>query len=92
MGLPFHIGYGSPICYKRLQSDRLCCKVLEMGINRGASAFQPTNFRVLRAIIADMKEENQDYLLIVQLGSTDILLHFGLSLFNPLEDNKLPYA
>ena len=64
--LPFHIRYSSLISYKKLQSDRVYCTVLQMGRNKGASASQPTNWlflRVWKAIIPHMKEENQGYLL-----------------------------
>ena len=67
MDLPFHIRYGSLICYKKLQSDRLYCTVLEVGRNKGASASQTTNWlflRIWKAIIPHMKEGNQGYLLI----------------------------
>ena len=67
MNLPFHVRYSSLVYYKKLQSDRLYCSVLEMGRNKGISASQPTNWlflRIWRAIIPHMKEGNQGYLLI----------------------------
>ena len=67
MDLPFHIRYGSLICYKKLQSDRPYCTVLGMDRNRGASASQPNSWlflRFWRLIIPHLKEGSQGYLLI----------------------------
>ena len=112
MDLPFHIRYGSLICYKKLQSDRLYCTVLEVGRNKGASASQTTKWLFQefgrlsyliwkRGIRATCWSKNQHYcptdrcfmiIFDVYLGSTDIPLHFGLSLCNPFKDIKLPYT
>ena len=61
MDLPFHIRHSSLICYKKLQSDRLYCTVVEVGRYKGASASQPTNWlflRIWKAIIPHVKEGN----------------------------------
>ena len=40
MDFPFHIRYGSLICYKKLQSDRLIVYSIELSRKLGVSAYQ----------------------------------------------------
>ena len=65
--IPFHMRYGSLICYKKLLNDRLKCSILcSTGFARASASLAVTWLFLIfgQAIIPHLKEENEGYLLI----------------------------